>query len=107
MRKKKDLEVEEVLRSMRGFERKLHWKTMLKNMMNINYLLTESEVMPGNIKLRLERIDRAIARLIRQSRGSQLSFTIQTILKTSTATNTLGAFDMTSLHAALQLAAGG
>ena len=23
----------------------------------LNYLLTESEVMPGNIKLRLERID--------------------------------------------------
>ena len=29
-REKKDLEVEEVLKSMRGFERKLHWKTMLK-----------------------------------------------------------------------------
>ena len=28
---------------------------------NTNYLLTESEIMPGNIKLRLECIDRAIA----------------------------------------------
>ena len=37
----------------------------------INYLLTESEVIPGNMKLRLERIDRVIARLIRQNRSGQ------------------------------------
>ena len=42
-------------------------ETFLFPMSNNNYLLTESEVMPGNIKLRLERIDRAIAWLIRQS----------------------------------------
>ena len=38
LRKKEDLEVEDVLRSLRGFERKLSWKTMLEILRILIYI---------------------------------------------------------------------